>query len=119
MSTTITTGLDVMTPTVIDGYESTRRSSNIMHPILGSENVDVTYRPAKLRSGTLRMVFSSEADALEAEFLHANGTVFTIASTDRTAIVMSYAVDGDITLRLDDETRAVWLLDVGYQEVSA
>jgi len=108
-----------MTPEVIDGFESSRRVGNIMHNVLGVEDVDVTYRPAKLRTGTLRMVFASEADALEAELLHANGTEFDIASTERDAIVMSYAVSGDITLTLDDATRDVWVLSVTFQEVAS
>lgn len=119
MTTTITAGIYTITPDVVDGFSSVRRAGNIMHPVLGSDDVDVTYRPAKLRTGTLRLVFTDESDALEAELLHATGTVFVVASTDRDAVEMTYAVAGDITLDLDDETRDVWFLGIPYQEVVA
>jgi hypothetical protein len=117
MATTITTGADTITPTFIDGLSTTREPGNLMHPVLGSAVVDVTYRPAKHKSGTLTLGFATEAAAILAEGYHATRTLFTIASTDRNQIVFKYVVAGSVTLRLDDATRGVWILEVPFQEV--
>jgi hypothetical protein len=122
MSTVITSGSETIEPTIIDGYSSGRESRNIVHPILGRSEPDVTLRPANLRTGTLTLGFegpTSEIDSLEAETLHATGGVFAVVSTDRGTVEMSYVVNGQISRTLEDETRDAWLVTVDYQEVTA
>ena len=121
MSTTITHGDDTITPTLVLGYAADREGQNRVHPIVGSERADVTFRPAKLRRGTLRLGFagaSSETDSLEAESLHALGGLFMLLSTDRASVEMSYVVDGRITRELEDVTRKNWVVSVEFQEVA-
>lgn len=121
MSTLITHGADTITPTQVLGYDTEREAGNIVHPILGRSNPDVTLRPARLRTGTLTLGFhgrTSEADSLTAEALHATGGVFAVVSTDRATVEMSYVVDGMIRRELDDESRDAWVLSVGFQEVT-
>lgn len=118
MSTTISDGDTTLHPTVVDGWEASREGQNIVHPILGRANPDVTIRPAMLRNGTLRLVFPLEADAAEAVDLHGDASTLTLASTDRDYLDMTYVVAGRVRLILDDTTRDVWVVEVDYQEVS-
>lgn len=119
MSTVITYTGGSITPDMVLAYQSRREAGNIVHPILGRSNPDVTFRPAMLRTGTLELGFygdTSEEDSLAAEEAHALGVVFTLASTDRGSIEMSYVVSGAV-VRTIAESRTAWTLDVEYQEV--
>jgi hypothetical protein len=107
-----------ITPLLVLGYETTRQSQSIFHDIIGGGQ-DVTLRPASLRSGTLRLLFATEDDAVAAETAHAAGKVLRLADADRPSVTMSYVLDGALTRRLDDGTRKLWTLDVAYQEVAA
>lgn len=143
MSTFVSNGVTTFTPTVVDGYDADRESGNVLHPILGSANFDVTVRPARLRSGTLRMVFASavtlpgfvvdedgyivessasvtdaEADSLACANAHAAGTLFTLSSSERASIVMQYVPSGRVRRTLDDATRDIWIVEIDFQEVS-
>jgi hypothetical protein len=143
MTATITSGVYTITPTIIDGYSSTRASQNVVRTILGSSIPAVSLRPALLRSGTLQLIFGdtgptfseyivvdgivvesgetpgvdAEAASLVAETLHATGGVFTLSETSRSRVGMTYVVSGNVTRKLDDTTRAVWIVTVDFQEV--
>jgi hypothetical protein len=118
MATIITVGDHTMTPTQVLGYASSRQSRNIVHDILGRESPDITLRPASLRTGTLEMGFTSEADAKDAEDRHAVGGVFAIISTERASVEMSYVTAGAIGRELEDSTRDAWVVRVDYQETT-
>lgn len=121
MSTYVTDGTTTVTPQAVDGFTSARVSGIRVHPILGASNPDITYQAAGLRTGTLRLIFAAEADALTAETLHTTGSILTIVSTERAAVNFSYvAAEGDaVRVLLDDETRDVWIVEIDYQEVAA
>lgn len=118
MSTSVTDGTTTLYPDVVDGWEASRQSQNIVHQILGRANPDVTIRPPMLRTGTLRMVFGAEADAAEAVSVHAAADTCSLVSTDRDEIDMTYVTSGRIGISLDDATRDVWVVEIDYQEVS-
>lgn len=107
-------------PLVIDGYDSSRQSGTVVHPIAGRADPDVTLAPAGLRTGTLRLVFADETDAKTAEDEHAEARAFTLSDDDRATVAMYYVVDagGDITRSLDDTTRDAWVVEVPFQEIS-
>ena len=122
MGTTISHAGGEIEPTAVLGYSADRATANIIHPILGRANPDVTMRPAALRTGTLSMGFhgdAAELDSKTAEDAHATGEVFTLVSTDVETISMSYVVAGAVTRMLEDESRDAWIVDVEFQEVSA
>lgn len=144
--TTIITAEDgtAIYPTVVDGFESTRQSQNLVRTILGREDPSVAFRPATLRSGTLRLVFASASDggdglviidgivqslstpaqdgesaSAQAESLHASGRKFVLTDTSRASVEMAYVVQqgGQIARSLDSLTRRVWTLTIDFQEV--
>jgi hypothetical protein len=135
--------VDTFTPTLVDGYAGERTPQTIVHPILNRADPDITIRPAALRTGTLRMLFSevgsggglvldedgyiveapmiaydAEVVSLECSDAHAAGGVFSLVSSERGTIEMSYVATGSISRTLDDESRAMWMLEIGYQEVA-
>lgn len=119
MATTFTDGTTILYPTVVDGWDASRRARNIIHDVLGRADPDVTLRPAGLRSGKLRLVFADEADAMQASNMHAQAATFQLVSTDRDHINMTYVATDEVRLTLDDATRDAWVVEVGYQEVSS
>lgn len=115
--TTIGHSEGVISPTIVDGYEATRTPRTIIHPILGREDDDVTFRPTSLRRGTLSLVFASEADARSAVAMLAVPQVLTLADPD-VSIGMTFVVaEEDVQIGLDDETRDVWIVSVPFREV--
>lgn len=115
---TITRGLESVSPYLVLGFRSTRAHGNIIHPIENSVDPDVTFAPAGLRTGTMRLFFLNAADALEAEQLHTLVGVFTLVDTALPLSNMSYVPVGDIDMEFDEATQKRWTVTVRYQEVS-
>jgi len=118
--TTISDGTTTITPILIDGYESTRASRNVVHAILGTPNPSVSLRPAGLRTGRLSALFENRAAAVALENVLAGAHVFTFTDTD-TTLSMLFVLDGDgqIITRLDPDTRRRWTVEWAYAEVTA
>lgn len=117
MATTITnidTGAKV-TPLDARGYESARAARTIIHEVLGTGKIDVTVRPAPTRSGTLALVFTSEATAAAAEAMLTSAATFRLAEPLLPTIGMTFVVTGNVS-RSQDETRTVWFVDVPFRE---
>lgn len=116
MTTTISDGTDTLTATVMDGYNATRQSRTVLHPILGSNAPAVSLREAALRSGTHRLMFQTLTVAEDALAMLGSGYELTLADTDRANVAMTFVVSGDLRLELDDETRDLWVIEFEYQE---
>lgn len=117
MTTTVSNGITTLTPTVVLGWESRQPSKTQIHPILGSTNPDVTTRPALLRTGTLELMFATEANANSCRTMHTAAGVFTLTSNDLSYISMSYVVAGEVTVKLDDVTLNRFVVSIDFQEV--
>jgi len=118
MTATITdTAGNNLNPDLALGYATTRYSENIIHKIVGRSNPDVTLRPAALRTGTLRLLFSSEYAANAAVNFHARAAVFTLTDTDLPLSGMRYVLSGKADRELDEETLLRWVVTVDYQEI--
>lgn len=101
---------------VQDDYSSTRRVENILHPRLNGAGFNVTYKPPRLRSGTLPLLFATAAQAHAALAVLAAPNTFTLAA-DLPAASMTFVVaNGELEVRPDEDSDA-WVLAVPYQEV--
>ena len=120
MSDVIAYSTGTIVPNIIDGYSSTRPGGTVVHPIAGSSSPDVTLRPAGTRTGTLRLVFEDEAESAAAEAALCAPEIFTLTSTDRPTLPMSFVIpeSGRIERELDDGTRDAWVLRIDFQEVA-
>jgi hypothetical protein len=116
--TTITSGATIITPDIVDGYDSAREAQTILHRVIGRADPDVTLRAAGTRSGTLSLVFGVEAEAYAAEQALAAPDVWTLTDPDRLTIGMVFVVAGGTLDRaLVNETRDGWTLSVPFVEV--
>lgn len=118
---TLSDGVDVWNPRLVEGYEAGRVSQTLVRSILGSVDVSVSLRPARRRSGTLR-VFIIGDDTTGAFGLFdalAEPVEWTFTHDDRDEWAMSFVVVGEPRIVLDPGTRKHWHLEIPYQEVSA
>jgi hypothetical protein len=121
MTTTITAASGGSTsPLLILGYGTGRPGRNIIHDLIGGGIAAVLIAP-RPRAGTLELLYESEAEAFAALDLHCSETTFTLTSTDRPAVDMTYVIaDGsEPRLDLDPETLRMWVHRVPYQEIDA
>ena len=103
-------------PTLVLGYDTEQESMNQVYDIIGGGIAVALVRP-RPRSGTLRLFYLTEADADAARELHTRETTFSLVSSERSSIAMTYVLDGRLRVELDEETRDRWVVEVGYQEI--
>lgn len=123
MTTTITRGSTVFTLTGSEsvglmGYRSERATGNIVHPIIGRGNPDITFGPAGLRTGTLRMMCASKTDALTLSNLLAGTGTFVLTDTDSPQINMTFVPSGKLSTEVDSQGWKRWIVECDFQEVT-
>lgn len=104
-------------PAMVLGYRTQRQGGAITHDILGG-GVDATVRTGGLRAGTLELLYVTEAAASASENMHRTATRLDLTSTELTTINMRYVVTGALERELEDQTRSLWVVRVGFQEVT-
>lgn len=109
---------DTFTPTLMDGYTMRRTGTSNVIRVPGRAKPVVVLHPVGSRAGSLRFVVDTEARAIAFDALLSRGAIYTLTDTDRGIVGMDFAVDGEgVTVELDGETRAVWLVTVAAVEV--
>lgn len=117
MPATITDGVTIITPAVVDGFEASAENRNVVHRIIGRATDDVSVVAAGPSSGASTVVAASKADAWSLYNMLRSPGVFEFASSEIPELDMTFVVDDDPTIRLDD-TRVVWIVEFGYREVT-
>lgn len=116
MTTTIQHGASSIPVDFLLGFTTEREHGNILHPVLGRGDVEVTFKVAGLRSGTFKFLCETfeKAAALEAE--HAQVGIFTLLNDELPdpGVSMVYVPVGSITVERDGSK---WIVGVGFQEV--
>lgn len=99
-------------------YDARRNVPNVLHQIIGRGDVDVTFKPGGLRSGSMTLLFDSydDADGASSSLATTPGVWAYGDGGDELTIIMRLVVNGETALVLD-ETRAAWLLQIPFQEV--
>lgn len=104
------------TPTLVLGWTDERESQTVVHDLIGG-GIAVTLVDSRPRSGTMSLLYSTEANAVAARDLLASADEYTIADPDRAAAVDMQFVTLSTSLVLDDESRDAWQIDVDFQEI--
>lgn len=117
MSSSISSANNTTVPLLVEGYQSSVQSRNVFNSVIGG-GTDVTLVPAGPPRGTLRLIYLTELDALDAWYTLLDADVLTFADSDLPTAGMSFVVDGSVTRQLDPETRTLWMITVDYQAVS-
>lgn len=113
-----TVPVHTVVPVLVDGYEATRAAGSLVHEVLGASFPDVSLRPAGPRRGQFRMLFATEAAAVDAYADMAYTGLFTAADPEVPGIGMRFVVaGGDLLIGLDAVTRNVWWVEVPFVEV--
>jgi hypothetical protein len=97
-------------------YSTAWRSRNIVHDLIGG-GIAVSLIAPRPRGGTLDLLYPDEETAYAAVTLHLEETAFTLSETDRPHVSMTYVLDGEVTIRLDEDTLEMFVVSVGFQEV--
>lgn len=113
---TMTRGAVTLTALDVLGWSMTRTSRTVVHDIIGDSEPDVTARPPGLRTGTVRLLVSTEAEAeVIASALAVVGGPWSI---DASVLTMDARVTGDITTTSLTDDGVMWAVDVGVYEVA-
>lgn len=115
---TISDGTNSITPLLVTRYEAAQESRNIFHDVIGRADPDVTLRPASTRRGSLELLFENGDDAETARALLAQPKAFTYTDPDLPTAGMRFALDGNLSPALEDETRELWQVTVSYRELA-
>lgn len=103
---------------IVDGYTAPRTNRTIVQPLVGTEDVAVTLRPAGPRTGPLRVLHGTLAAAVAFLDALAAAVVWTFEDSDNPGLDMSYVVVEGPTLAIDDETRTLWWVEFHFQEIN-
>ena len=118
MATTITTAAGQTTePVLVLSYETVRNVPTLTHTIIGRGDPDVTLKPAGLRSGTLQLLYATEAEATAAMLVLTVLGTLVLADDDVASVGMTFVVTGDLYSREDEQTHRAWVVSVPYAEV--
>ena len=114
---TATDGSGTSSPlTVLSPWSTTRRSRNRVHELSGG-SIAVSLVAPNPRAGTMELLYEDEASAFAALELHGRPTSFALTESDRPHVAMTYVIDGDVSVRLDEGTLELFIVSVSYQEV--
>lgn len=103
--------------TILSPWETAYQSRNVIHDLIGGD-IAVSLVAPRPRNGEMSLLYDDETAAFAAAALHRQETTFVLTETDRPDVSMTYVTDGDIRVALDEQTLNVWIVSVGYQEVT-
>jgi hypothetical protein len=103
-------------PDLVLGYQASRELTTIVHRLL-SGDVRFGYRTPAPRAGSMRMFFASRSAAFDAMARLDDPHAWALADAEHPHTNMVFAVaGGQVTIELDPESMAAWVLTVPYQE---
>lgn len=116
MGATITHSTGEINPLAMPEWNESSEANTIMHPILGREDDDVTFRPFGMRRGTFTFVFATGAEAYAARAILRTGQRFELEHSTVPAIAMVFVVaDGSLGVRLG--RAGEWWVTIPFREV--
>lgn len=96
---------------------NTISSRNIVHELIGG-GVAVTFGGAAQATATLEMLFTSEADSLDAYTKLNAGHIFELTDYSKTSTSTYFVISGSITREYLTESEDTWLITCDIQEVT-
>lgn len=97
--------------------EATISSRNIIHDLLGG-GVAVTFGGDSKATSTLEMLFTSEADSLDAYTQLNTGHIFELTDYSKTSTSTYFVISGAITRTYVIESEDTWMISCDIQEVT-
>jgi hypothetical protein len=116
--TVLISGDATIAPTLANmNYAADREARSVVHPIIGRPFPDVTLRPAGSRTGTLHLMFATEAAAAAAAEALALPRVWAQLSPEQPSTAMRFVVQGTISAAQVPGFKS-WTVDAGFVEVA-
>lgn len=112
----ITSDVGSFSPLLRMSAEASISTRNIIHELLGG-GVAVTFGGDTLATSTLDMLFTTEADALDAYTQLNTGHIFELTDSSKTSTSMYFVVSGNITRTYVIESDDTWLVTCDIQQV--
>lgn len=116
MTVTLTVAGNSITPFLVLGYEWSTDLNSIVHPIIGRNYPDITYRMPGLRTGTLKIFCLTAEDAVAVEDFHRALGIYSLDDGDVPTANMNYVPVRDMGT-VQQGGRARWVVSVGFQEL--
>ena len=98
-------------------YESELPARNEFYDLIGGGDA-VSLVTAGPREGELTLLYRTEVEAFAATNLHAAESLFTFSDSAHPSQNMTYALRGRVRPAIENTTRRMWVVTVGYREVS-
>jgi hypothetical protein len=112
----ITSDVGSFSPYLRINAEETINSRNIIHELLGG-GVSVTFGGNAKSTSSLEMLFTSEADALDAYTQLNEGHIFELEDYSKTSTSMYFVVSGSINRQYLTESEDTWIVTCDIQQV--
>lgn len=113
----ITSDVGSFSPYLRMTAEATISSRNIIHELLGG-GVAVSFGGDAQATSTLDMLFTSEADSLEAYTQLNTGHIFELTDYTKTSTSMYFVVSGNLTRTFEVDSEDTWIITCNIQQVT-
>lgn len=113
----ITSDVGSFSPLLRMSASATIASRNIVHELIGG-GVAVTFGGDAKATSTLEMLFTSEADSLDAYTQLNTGHIFELTDYSKTSTSTYFVVSGGITRTYVPDTEDTWTISADIQEVT-
>lgn len=104
-------------PTLVVGYENATQSRNVVHQLIDGGTTATLYT-AGPRTGTLKLFFTTAADAEKCRLAHTGVGQWTFTDTDQPTETMVYVVNGLIR-KYQTHQGLRWIVEIPFSEVSS
>lgn len=113
----ITSDVGSFSPLLRMSAEATITSRNIVHELIGG-GVSVSFGGDAKATSTLEMLFTSEADSLDAYTQLNTGHIFQLTDYSKTSTSTYFVIAGSITRTYVTESEDTWTISCDIQEVT-
>lgn len=113
----ITSDAGSFSPLLRMSAEASIATRNTIHELIGG-GVAVTFGGAPQATSTLEMLFTSEADSLDAYTQLNTGHVFELTDYSKTSTSTFFVIAGAITRTYVPDTEDTWTISCDIQEVT-
>lgn len=112
----ITSDAGTFSPYLRTTAEQDITSRNTIHELIGG-GIAVTFGGETLTTSTLEMLFTSEADSLDAYTQLNTGHIFELIDYSKTSTSLFFVVSGNITREFLTESNDTWTISCDIQQV--
>jgi hypothetical protein len=106
---------DSTTPTLIEGFEASSESGNIIEDLIGG-GIAVTVLGEGLRNGQFQLKYADDASAEQARLLLGRPCAFVLNAPERSILNMTFVRQGYFGTTMQ-RVRSLWAFSVGFHEI--